>query len=270
LAATQNRCEARRTSAFCPRIKENRVTDTEIEAFGSQPWLRIGQRQFHSRLLLGVEQYTEPALVRDVLAASGADVFITTYDLERTRSSLLLSDLDREIDLDTLTWIGTTSFSHSAVDAVGTARQLRATLGLDIIKLDVRDGDNRPDAQATILAAKELLNDGFSLLPFLLPDIDNARVLEGMGCSALRLMAAPVGSYRGLVEPERLRACIDAVDIPTVVEGGLGSPADVTRAFELGADAVLVNTLVARATDPVRMARAVRYGALAGGLVRAQ
>ena len=245
------------------------MTDLELDVFGPEPWLQIGERAFRSRLLLGVEQYTEPALVRDVLDGSGADVFITTYDLERTRSSLLLSDLDRELDLDRFIWIGTTSFAHSAAVATASARQLRTALGLDIIKLDVRDTTNMPDAEATILAAKELLADGFSLLPFILPEVETARVLEGMGCSALRLMAAPVASYRGIVDAEPLRACMDAVEIPTVVEGGIGSPADVTRAFELGADAVLVNTLVARAASPERMARAVRHAALAGGLVRA-
>lgn len=245
------------------------MTDLELDVFGPEPWLTIGERVFRSRLLLGVEQYTEPALVREVLDASGADVFITTYDLERTRSSLLLSDLDREVDLDRFTWIGTTSFAHSAADAVATAQRLRDALGLDVIKLDVRDASNTPDAEATILAAKELLADGFSLLPFILPEVETARVLEGMGCSALRLMAAPVASYRGIVDADALLACMDAVTVPTVVEGGLGSPADVTRAFELGADAVLVNTLVAQAPSPVRMARAVRLAALAGGLVRA-
>ncbi|GCD20780.1 hypothetical protein ACFO3K_19895 [Cellulomonas algicola] len=240
----------------------------ERDVFGPEPWLRLGDRGFHSRLLVGVEQYTDPGLVGRVLTASGADVFITTYDLEQTRSSLLLSDVDREVDLGAFTWIGTTSFAHSAKDAVETARRLRDALGLDIIKLDVRDATNLPDGDATVSAAKTLLNDGFSLLPFILPDLGTARVLEGMGCSALRLMASPVASYRGLVDPDLLRGCIDAVDIPTVVEGGLGSPADVTRAFEIGASAVLVNTLVARAPDPVRMARAVRHAALAGGLVR--
>lgn len=244
------------------------MTDIELDVFGPDPWLRIGERELHCRLLVGVEQYSDAALVGEVLDGAGADVFITTYDLEQTRSSLLLSDLDNAVDLDRFTWIGTTSFSHSAADAVQTARQLRSTLGLDIIKLDVRGESNLPDAEATIVAAKELLNDGFSLLPFILPEIATARVLEGMGCSALRLMAAPVASYRGIVAPDELQACIDAVGVPTVVEGGLGSPADVTRAFELGADAVLVNTMVARAPDPVRMARAVRHAALAGGLVR--
>lgn len=242
------------------------MTDMETDGFGSEPWLRVGGRAFRSRLLLGVEQYTDPRLVRDVLEASGADVFITTYDLERTRSSLLLSDLDRHVDLDRYTWIGTTSFAHSASDAVATARQLRASLGLDIIKLDVRDGTNLPDAQATVRAAEELLADGFHLLPFVQPDVATVRTLADMGCAAVRLMASPVASYRGLVEPDRLRACIDAVEVPAVVEGGIGSPADVTRAFELGAHAVLVNTLVAQAADPARMARAVRHGALAGAL----
>lgn len=245
------------------------MTDSAPAIDRTDPWLRIGDREFRSRLLLGVEQYTEPGLVRAVLEGSGADVFITTYDLEQTRSSLLLSDLDREMDLDRYLWIGTTSFSHSAADAVATARQLRSTLGLDIIKLDVRDATNMPDAAATVTAARELLADGFSLLPFILPDVTTARTLTDMGCSALRLMAAPVASYRGIEDPTALSECIEAVDVPTVIEGGLGSPADVVRAFELGADAVLVNTLVARAADPVRMAQAVRHATAAGCLVSA-
>lgn len=246
------------------------MPDADLDPFGPEPWLRLGELTFRSRLLLGVEQYTDPAVVRDVLDASGADVFITTYDLERTRSSLLLSDLDREVDLARFAWIGTTSFAHSANDAVETSRRLRDSLGLDVIKLDVRDDSNMPDAAATVVAAKELLNDGFSLLPFILPDPATARVLEGMGCSALRLMASPVASYRGLVDEAALRSCIDAVGVPTVVEGGLGSTAHVSRAFEIGADAVLVNTMVARAPDPGRMARAVRHAALAGGFAAGQ
>ncbi len=244
------------------------MTNLDEDAFGAEPWLRIGAHEFHSRLLLGVEQYDDPALVGRVLEGSGADVFITTFDLERSRNSLLLSDLAREIDLDRFTWIGTTSFSHTSADAVTTARYLRSAFGIDVIKLDVRDASNLPDAGATVMAAKELLAEGFSLLPFILPEVQTARTLVDLGCSALRLMAAPVASYRGLVEPNRLRACIEAVEVPTVVEGGLGSPADVIRAFELGAEAVLVNTLVARAPDPVRMARAVRHALLAGGFGR--
>ncbi|MGQ4487834.1 thiamine biosynthesis protein ThiG [Streptomyces sp. 372A] len=228
------------------------------------PWLNIGKHQLVSRLLLGIEQYTDPTLVAKVLEASGTDVFITTYDLEQTRGSLLLDDLDQKIELSRYAWIGTTSFAYSADVAVRTAHHLRATLGLDVIKLDVRDAGNGPDSAATIVAARQLLADGFSIMPFVHPDIHTALELQDMGCSAIRLMASPVGSYRGISDPEAMRRCIDALSVPAVVEGGIGSPTHVAEAMELGAAAVLVNTLVAQAEDPVAMAAAVRQAVSAG------
>ncbi|MGC4949491.1 thiamine biosynthesis protein ThiG [Streptomyces sp. DT224] len=230
----------------------------------ADPWLNIGKHHLVSRLLLGIEQYTDPALVAKVLEASGTDVFITTYDLEQTRGSLLLDDLDQKIELSRYAWIGTTSFAYSADVAVRTARHLRSTLGLDVIKLDVRDAGNGPDGPATITAARQLLADGFSIMPFVHPDIQTALELQDMGCSAIRLMASPVGSYRGISDPETMRRCIDALSVPAVVEGGIGSPSHVTEAMELGAAAVLVNTLVAQAEDPVAMAAAVRQAVSAG------
>ncbi len=239
---------------------------THDEVFGTAPWLEVGGRALTSRLLLGIEQYTSPELVGQVLDAAGADVFITTFDLEHTRSSLLLMDLDEHVELDRYTWIGTTSFAHSAEAAVETARQLRDRLGLNVIKLDVRDEDNLPDTSGTILAAKQLLSDGFSVLPFVLPERDTVRSLEELGCSAIRLMASPVASYRGIADPAAIERCVGAMTVPAVVEGGLGSPRHVVEAMELGASAVLVNTLVARAPDPVAMAAAVKHALLAGGL----
>lgn len=243
---------------------------TEIPAFPDEPWLRVGDRALHSRLVLGIEQYTSAPLVADVLRAAGADVFITTYDLDSTRSSLLLSDLDRHADLDDYVWIGTTSFARSTEDAVRTARALRTALGLDVIKLDVRDTTNLPDADATLVAAKELLADGFHVLPFVQPDPHVVTQLEELGCCAVRLMASPVASFRGLDDVAQLEQAMRALTVPVVVEGGIGSPADVVRAFEIGADAVLVNTAVARAADPVRAAAAMRHAALAGGLARSR
>jgi thiazole synthase len=234
-----------------------------------EAWLTLGDLRFRSRLLVGIEQYASPRLVADVLRASGADVFITTYDLNSTRSSLLLSDLDAAVDLDTSIWIGTTSFAHSADDAVETARRLRAALGLHVIKLDVRDDTNLPDAGQTIIAAKELIADGFEILPFVRPEMTTVTELQALGCRAIRLMASPVASYRGLDDPAALSACVRVLDVPAVIEGGLGSPEDVTRAFDLGADAVLVNTLIARAADPVAMAAAVRRASRAQGALDA-
>jgi len=236
------------------------------DVFGADPWLTIGDRSFTSRLLLGVEQYTNPQIIGQVLRAASADVFITTYDLDNTRSSLLLSDVDGEIDLSRYTWIGTTSFARSPEAAVETAVQLRDKLDLDIIKLDVRSSDNLPDAEGTILAAKQLIGGGFTILPLVLPDVTTVLALQELGCVAVRLMGSPVGAHRGLADPTAVKDCIDALTIPSVVEGGIGSPAHVVQAMELGADAVLVNTMIAKAEQPAVMAQAVYQGLLAGGL----
>lgn len=242
------------------------VLQTPANAIAEEPWLQAGSCQLASRLILGVEQYTSSALVSQVLEASGADAFIITYDLEQTRASLFLADLDQEVELSRYSWIGTTSFAHSADNAVRTAQYLRDAFDLQVIKLDVRDENNEPDAEATIVAAKQLLADGFTVMPFIRPDLPTARVLQELGCSALRLMASAVGSYSGITDPAGMRACIESVSVPTIVEGGIGSPAHVVQAMELGATAVLVNTLVAQARDPAAMAAAVRHAVLAGSL----
>jgi thiazole synthase len=217
-------------------------------------------------LLVGIELYTSPEVIGRVLKASHADVFITTYDLEQTRSSMLLTDLDEHLDLDSYLWIGTTSFARSVADAVTTSLRLRDSMGLDIIKLDVRDDTNSPCAKSTLEAAAKLLAEGFALLPLIQPDVRIATQLEEMGCSAVRLLASPVGSYQGIANAATAKECLAELTVPAVLEGGIGSPADVVRAMELGASAVLVNTLIARSGDPGSMARAVYHAAIAGGM----
>jgi thiazole synthase len=232
----------------------------------AEPWLSLRGRAFRSRLILGIEQYTDPALVGDVLRAGGCDVFITTFDLEQTRSSLLLSDLDEQVGLDGYTWIGTTSFARTRDDALLTARRLRQSYGIDIMKLDVRPADNLPHNAQTVTAARELVAEGFEVLPFVLPDPATAAALQEAGCAAIRVMASPVASGLGVTDEGALRETMAAVTVPVVVEGGLGTPAQVARAMELGADAVLVNTAVARAGDPALLARAMAHAVTAGRL----
>lgn len=229
-----------------------------------EPWLRIGSRQFRSRLIVGIEQYDEVDTVRDVLAATQADVFITSVDPDSRRSSLLLSDLDDAMDLDQMTWVGTTSFSRSKDSAIRTAHILRDSLGIDVLKLDVRGEDNMPDNAATLEATYQLRAEGMELLPFITADSACATALEEAGCAALRVMASPVGSGAGLLEPSAIRRVIESVSIPVVVEGGLGSAKHVAVAMELGASATLVNTALVRAGDPIKMAVAMKYAALAG------
>jgi thiazole synthase len=217
-----------------------------------------GGVSFTSRLIVGIEQYSDPRLVADVLAAGGCDVFITTYDPTGNRASLLLSDLDEAMDLSRFGWIGTTSFAYSAEEAVDTARRLRDSFGIEVIKLDVRTPDNLPDGEPTVAAARALVGDGFAVLPFIRPDADLARRLVDLGAVALRVMASPVASARGILDAEAVRAVLDAAGVPVVVEGGLGTPEHVSDAMALGADAVLVNTAIATARDCPATAAAMR------------
>jgi thiazole synthase len=236
----------------------------DIPEVADEPWLVLGKEIFRSRLLVGVEQYESASMVRQVLEASGSDVFITTIDLDQDRSSLLLTDLADELPLTDFRWIGTTSFARSADSAIKTARMLRDCYGINIMKLDVRTGDNRPDNPATIRVAETLRAEGMELIPFIVPDPDDARVLERLGCAALRLMAAPVGSGLGIQQPRQLREVIDRTKLPVVVEGGLGTAHHVTMAMELGAAAVLVNTALVRAVRPALLAASMRYAVRAG------
>lgn len=242
------------------------MTVTDVTLPVGDPWLKIGDRKFRSRLIVGIEQYDSVSVVRDVLNATGADVFITTVDPDNCRSSLLLTDLDDALDLERFIWVGTTSFARSKESAVRTAQILRDSMGVDILKLDVRGEDNLPDNRATIAAAHELRAAGFDLLPFILPDLETARTLEEAGCVALRVMASPVASGCGILDPDGMKEIIEQAGVPVVVEGGLGSAKHVALAMELGADATLVNTALVRAEDPLKMATAMRHATIAGRL----
>ena len=231
-----------------------------------RPWLTLGEHRFYSRLLVGIEQYDSPTTIREILEATKSQVFITTFDLENARSSILLSDLATELPLDNYIWIGTTSFAHSAKDAIVTARLLKQSLGTQIIKLDVRTVKNIPDNDQTKEVAKILLSEGFYVLPFIFPNQIDAKALEEMGCSALRLMASPVASGKGIVHREAIQSIIDRSNIPIIVEGGLASAADAALAMELGAEAVLVNTALVKARHPIMMATAIRDAVEAGRL----
>lgn len=244
---------------------DERGNTGKLDGLG-EPWLVLGEQQFRSRLLVGIEQYDSVPLVRRILEAAGSDVFITTMDPGNHRPSLLLTDLADELPISRYRWIGTTSFARSAGAALETARMLRDQLGIDIIKLDVRSGENRPDNAATIKVAETLRAEGIELLPFILPDTEAAAALESLGCAALRVMAAPVGSGQGIPSPGPVRAVIDHTSLPVIVEGGLGTARHVMQAMELGAAGVLVNTALVKADRPVALAGAMKHAVHAGWL----
>ncbi|MFD7923253.1 thiamine biosynthesis protein ThiG [Streptomyces sp. NPDC059740] len=245
-----------------PAPADARAVEEELNT----PWLELGGHRLTSRIIVGIEQYTSPETVREVLEATGSQIFITTVDPDRHRSSLLLTDLADVLPMESYLWIGTTSFARSAESALRTAHILRDTYGIEVLKLDVRTDGNTPDNKATIEVAARLREEGISVLPFILPDVADARALEELGCSALRVMAAPVASGRGVPDPAPVARVIDRAGIPVVVEGGLGTARHVTYAMEMGADAVLVNTALVQAKEPLIMAAAMKRAVEAGRL----
>ncbi|WP_232666904.1 hypothetical protein [Pseudonocardia sp. TRM90224] len=236
------------------------------DAPAQRPWLDTPAGPLRSRLVLGIEQYPSAQLIADVLTAGGCDVFITTFDLRSRRSSVPLFDVAAVLDVETFTWVGTTSFARSEDEALRTVEMLHGSFAITTIKLDVRGEDNTPDVPATLRVARELCTQGFAVLPLVPADVAVVAELVDAGCAAVRLVASPVGSARGIADPVAMRLAIEAAAVPVVVECGIGSVAHAAQAMELGADAVLVNAAVVRAADPVRMAAAMRHAVLGGRL----
>ncbi|UBV42691.1 thiazole synthase [Deinococcus taeanensis] len=227
--------------------------------------LTLGGRTFTSRLMTGTGKYTDFGVMREVIAASGAQIVtvaIRRVELNAPGHSGLLDALN----WDALQLLPNTAGCRTADEALRVARLARAATGVSWIKLEVIP-DARyllPDPVGTLRAAEALAADGFTVLPYVQADAVLARALEAAGCAAVMPLASPIGSGRGLRAPELLRTVLDGARVPVVVDAGLGVPSDAAQALELGADAVLVNTALAEARDPVGMARAFALGVQAG------
>jgi thiazole synthase len=225
--------------------------------------LVIAGRSFRSRLILGTGKYDSFETMRDAVAASGAEM--VTVAVRRIAFDAPREDITAFLPDDVLL-LPNTSGCETAEEAVRTARLARAGGLPDWIKLEViPDPDYLlPDPVETLRAAEMLVDDGFIVLPYMLPDPVLARKLEEIGCATVMPLAAPIGSGRGLKLKDSIRIMIEQVEVPVVVDAGLGAPSHAAEAMELGADAVLVNTAVAMADDPVEMATAFALAVEAG------
>lgn len=234
-----------------------------------KPWLSVAGRDFCSRLLIGTEQYKSVEMLENVINASNIDTLIFTVDLrDDNNAGVPLSLVSQSVDIKKFNIIGTTSFTRTLDDALLVARMLRDGLGISIIKLDVRIDLTRPypNNSDLIKGSEILLREGFYVMPFIIPDPVAAKYLENIGCSAIRLMASPIGRGEGISHAKLIREVLDEVSVPTIVEGGLGNASDVVLAMEMGADAVLVNTAIAQAKNPIEMARVISMGVETGRL----
>jgi thiazole synthase len=229
--------------------------------------LTIAGRSFDSRLILGTGKYETFELMRAAVEASGAEmvtVAVRRIDFDEPREDIT-SFLPEGILL-----LPNTSGCETAEEAVRMAKLARAGGLPDWIKLEVIPDPRYllPDPLETLKAAEALVADGFTVLPYMLPDPVLAKRLEEAGCATVMPLAAPIGTGRGLKLRDSIRIMIEQADVPVVVDAGLGAPSHAAEAMELGADAVLVNTAIARADDSAPMARAFRLAVEAGRAAR--
>ena len=226
--------------------------------------LIIGGRSFRSRLMVGTGKFANPGVMRDAIEESGAE--IVTVALRRVDLSKPDDDILSVIDPGKYLLLPNTSGARDATEAIRLARIARAGGMEPWIKLEVTP-DNRtllPDPVETLKAAEILVKEGFTVLPYMPADPILARRLEDVGTAALMPLGSLIGTGLGLRTRDAVEIIVDQASVPVVVDAGLGLPSHASEAMEIGADAVLVNTALAIADDPVAMARAFRLGTEAG------
>jgi thiazole synthase len=229
--------------------------------------LKIADVELESRLFLGTARYPSPAVLQQAIAASGAQV--VTVGLKRQLAAGgTPNDLQLIRDSGTRV-LPNTAGCYTAREAINIAKMARELYETKWIKLEVL-GDEytlQPDPFETLAAAKELVRDGFEVFPYCTDDLVLCQRLLDAGCRILMPWGAPIGSGQGILNPTALRTLRARLPgVPLVVDAGIGSPKDAVHAMELGFDAVLLNTAVAQADDPVGMARAFKLAVEAGRL----
>lgn len=227
--------------------------------------LKIGEKTFESRLLLGTGKYTDATVQQDAIDASASQILtfaVRRLDLFDKQQPNFLESLDlTKYDL-----LPNTAGAKTAEEAVRLAKLAQASGMCDMVKVEVIGCDKTllPDPIETLRASEELLKEGFIVLPYTSDDVVLARRLEELGCHAIMPAASPIGSGQGILNPLHLKFIIEQTTVPVIVDAGIGSPTDVAYSMELGADGVLLNSAVAHAQDPVKMAHAMRLAVEAG------
>ncbi len=229
--------------------------------------LLIGGKSYNSRLLIGTGKYSDFAETRAAIDASGAE--IVTVAIRRTNIGQNPNEpnLLDAVPASQFTLLPNTAGCYSADDAVRTLRLARELLdGHDLVKLEVL-GDPKtlyPNVVETIIAAKTLVKDGFKVMVYTSDDPIIAKQLEEIGCVAVMPLASLIGSGMGILNPWNLQIIIENARVPIIVDAGVGTASDAAIAMELGCDAVLMNTAIAAAKDPVLMATAMKQAVIAG------
>jgi thiazole synthase len=237
-------------------------SDTQTTA--DEDPLLLGGRKFHSRLLVGTGKYRTLEEGREAIRRSGAE--IVTVALRRVDLTPGKPNVLDTIDRTRQTILPNTAGCYTAEEAIRTCRLARELGIADLVKLEVI-GDQQtlfPDGAATLEAARILVKEGFTVLPYCMDDPILARKLEDAGCAAVMPLAAPIGSGLGIRNPYNLRIILEQAKVPIIVDAGVGTASDAAVAMELGCAGVLMNTAIAGARDPLMMADAMRDAVIAG------
>jgi thiazole synthase len=235
-------------------------------SLAQHPWVIAG-REFHSRLILGTGKFSSPEALRAALDASGAEmvtVALRRADLSGKHDPF--ANILEFIDPKRYLILPNTSGAMNAEEAVRLARLARAAGLPNWIKLEIHPDPRYllPDPIETFTAAEALVKEGFVVLPYINADPVLAKRLQDVGTAAVMPLGSPIGSNRGLQTRDQLRIILEQATVPVVVDAGLGAPSHAAEAMEMGADAVLVNTAIAVASDPNRMAVAFKMAIEAG------
>lgn len=227
--------------------------------------LKIGKYEFHSRLIVGTGKYPSMDVMQAAHEGSGAEmvtVAIRRINLDDRSGKTMLDYIDR----GRMRILPNTAGCYTAKDAILTAQLARELLDTDLIKVEVI-GDAQtlhPDVRGTLEACEALVKDGFTVLPYIGDDPVACKQLEELGCAAVMPLAAPIGSGLGVCNPYTIAIIKERARVPVIVDAGVGTASDAAIAMELGVDALLMNTGIAAAKDPVRMASAMKHAVIAG------
>ncbi len=223
----------------------------------------IGGRELNSRLFVGTGKYASDEVIPDIISHSGSEVI--TVALRRvdfgSRTDNVMQHIPKDIQL-----LPNTSGARNAEEAIRIAKLARATGCGNWIKIEVIS-DNKyllPDGHETVIATEKLAEEGFVVLPYINPDLIIAKQLVSAGAAAVMPLGAPIGTNRGLKTKEMIQILIDEISLPIVVDAGIGKPSHACEAMEMGADACLVNTAIASAKNPEKMALAFSKAVSAG------
>lgn len=229
--------------------------------------LTIGKHSFHSRLFLGTGKYPSFDIQKQAVEVSETEVLTFAVRrmniFEESQPNFL-----EQLDLTKYKLLPNTAGAKTAEEAVRIAKLAKASGLCDMIKVEVIGCDKSllPDPVETLKASEMLLAEGFTVLPYTSDDVVLARRLEELGVHAIMPGASPIGSGKGILNPLHLKFIIEQSSVPVIIDAGIGSPKDAAYAMELGADGVLLNTAVSDATDPVKMAIAMKMAIEAGKL----